>query len=298
MQPSATRRLAYIPSPATRAYILRQLRENDNENYLANLLQPKRVQHAHAAIRAFNVELAHIRNSVSNEDLGRLRIAHFRSSLDELLTAHEPSPQTPIMEGLAECVTAFPEVDFRVLHTLIDAREGDLGYPSHATLASLEEFGRDTQGVLLRLHAEMLGESESTQEVADRAGMAVGLAIALRGVPAHAVSRLSYMPQEVIRSVGASQKALLGGTEDAEAMAVFQIVGERAETLVRQTDARVSSMNGSVKPAFWPLRMADLYLARLRKARWNPFDESLQRGLRTTYPLALQIRLLRHRIFG
>lgn len=48
----------YIATPENLAYTLNLLRTNDNESYLANLLQPRDISRVHAAIRAFNIELA------------------------------------------------------------------------------------------------------------------------------------------------------------------------------------------------------------------------------------------------
>lgn len=281
----------YITSQHNRSYVLDLLRNFDNENYLAILLQPsKSVARCHAALRAFNVELAQIRSNVSNEDLGRIRIQYFRDSLTTILEDPHSTPSSPVLQCLAEAISAFPDTNFCPLHILLDARDADLAFPNYATIDQLEQFAARTQGVLINLHTSI--SMQSTSPAAEAAALAaakgVGLAIVLRGVPVHAASRLSYMPRDAAKRLNISNSELLSGS--GESHALFKEVAIRAEDLLHE--ARCARM----EPPLWPVDMAALYLSRLRRAGYNPFDEKLQTGLRATYPLALQWRLLGRRL--
>lgn len=298
----------YTAPQASHNYILTQLRRNDNENYISNLLQPRCIRLAHAALRVFNVELASIRGQVSNEDLGRMRLAHFRSSFEAIKSLRVDNdhsaiiPATPVMECLAEAITRFPNAPWHLLERLLDARERDLQYPNYESLESLEQLGRDTQGVLMRIHAGLLGdtttgddESEISQ-LGDICGSAVGLCIVLRGVPAHAVSRMCYMPRELVREHKVSSDGLLTGSEDARV--VYMLVASRASEVLNDGRRGIEGIDKAVRPAFWGIAMGGEYLRRLQRANGKVFDEGLQTGLRMTYPLVLQLRLLAMRYFG
>lgn len=209
-----------------------------------------------------------------------------------------------MLDVLAEAVSAFPPVSFAPLHTLLDARERDLAYPSIASLAQLEAFAADTQGSLIAVHASALSDSDSAsastadslQQAAAAAGKAVGLAVLLRAAPAHAAARLSYMPRDLAGQMNVRQGDLLSG--EGEATHLFELVAECAERHVNEARGIVGGVSREVRPAFWPLYMADIYLERLRKAEFNPFEERLQRSMKTTYSLALQMRLLKARVLG
>lgn len=58
-------------------------RKNDYENYLCIPFYPKQVQNAQYAIRAFNVELASIRESVSNAMIGKMRTQFWKDTIDK-----------------------------------------------------------------------------------------------------------------------------------------------------------------------------------------------------------------------
>lgn len=208
-------------------------------------------------------------------------------------------PGSPVMEALAEAISSNTNVEFGLLHDLIDAREQDLGYPMIRTLTNLEEFAIATQGKLIHVHSQLLSDSNSLQlsKVSRLCGGAVGLAVLLRGAPAHATSRLSYMPQELSQHYQVSTKELLDGTGNSSE--VFKSVADKAQLAIDEAKSLIrSDIPKAVQPAFWPMLMAEIYLRRLKKVGFNPFDPRLQQGLKTTYPLQLQFKLLRARLMG
>lgn len=195
---------------------------------------------------------------------------------------------------LAEAASLFPEVSFDPLHCLINARERDLAYPSMASLDDLRAFASDTQGSLICVHATALSRSGTDQpllkSVSSEAGKAIGLAILLRGAAAHASSRLSYMPRDLVRESEVSQNELLSGGENA--CHLFRTVASAADVHLSEARKQLSGVDPKARPAFWPLHMAAIYLRRLRKAGFDPFNKQLQVGMRNTYSLALQTKLL------
>lgn len=292
---------------------------------------------AHAALRALNVEFDRVRATVSNEDLARLRLTFFRGALCDVVppldAGKETSPSSasssasppeslsapssvlvrdtsrdvnvppalPVLDCLAEAVAAFPSVDFTQTHDLLAAREAFLQYPSFDSVPSLAVFASAPHRPLLSLHAMLLNaasfpqSSSSLNAVATAvqpAATAVGLAILLRAAPVHAASRLSYMPR------GALSTSQLLSMNSASAP-VFRGVAQTAIGASAQALSIVrTSLPKALRPAFWPVHLAGIYLHRLVRANYDPFDPHLVAGLRTTWHLAVQLRLLRARIFG
>lgn len=118
----------------------------------------------------------------------------------------------------------------------------------------------------------------------------------LRGAPAAAASRLSYAPAELVRASRAPPTALLG--PGPAAAAVYGDVARRAARALRLAEDAAAELPAGVRPAFWGLALPRIYLPRLESAGHDPFDEELQRGMRQTYPLRLQLALLRRRLMG
>ena len=228
-----------------------------------------------------------------------MRVQFFRDGVDHVLRTGAPvdGNNAPVLDLLAEAVHAFPNASFEHLHTLIDAREADLAYPAPNYTQDLERFAVDTQGTLIGVHASILSskmEKSQLTTASEMAGRAVGLSILLRAAPAHAVSRLSYMPRRRADEIGVSQSDMLAGTGNA--CAVFEEVASQAIDCLETAEKHLQQVPHVARPAFWPLSMARIYLSRLKKARFNPFDDRLQRSLQQTYPLALQTRLLLRRL--
>lgn len=179
---------------------------------------------------------------------------------------------------------------------LLDAREADLTYPTIRTLPDLESHAKPVHATLLSLHAALLSETPPSTALSETAGAAVGLTVLLRAAPMHAANRLSYVPTAVCERAGVSvQEVLTGGREGARA---FKVVAKRAEALLESAWGLLEAEGQALRPAFWPLVMGDIYLKRLRRARFDPFDKGLQTRFRAFYPLLLQMRLLKCRLFG
>lgn len=72
-----------MPSPlqSPRAYLLNELAKRDHPSYLAHYFYPKHLQTHYAAIRTFNVEIAGLKDTVSNELLGRMRMGWWRDAV-------------------------------------------------------------------------------------------------------------------------------------------------------------------------------------------------------------------------
>lgn len=269
-----------------------------------------------------------VRHVVSNEDLGRMRVQFFRDAVAGVVrpdgaSAGATEVRAPVVEVLAEVHSdANGEVSFSSLFELIDAREKDMSYPSFASLSALSAFAADTQAPLIETHARVLLHSAQVPDVAGMpdvldtsnggakvglaqeadpvrraarfAGEAVGLAILLRGAPAHSSNRLSYAPQDLARDLGVSDSELLSG--EGRAPRVYEAVAMQADRARRLAMQEVAGLPRAARPAFWGLHLPRILCGRLRAAAYNPFDDGLQRGMRQTYPLALQLSLLGARL--
>lgn len=75
-------------SPA--AYCMDQVKQYDYENYLCSLLLPAGLQRSAFAIRAFNVELAQIRDVVSRADIGLMRIRFWKDAVERVYKVAPP----------------------------------------------------------------------------------------------------------------------------------------------------------------------------------------------------------------
>ncbi|KAK0527321.1 hypothetical protein OC834_004467 [Tilletia horrida] len=204
-------------------YMTDLLQRTDRTSYLISHFFPaKHHRTPYLALRAFNAELAQIRESVSNELLGRIRIGWWRDAVRALYAAVEhardqqegPSagrpkkapriPAHPVLSALYASLTdpilrSMPTAGLlhseHHLQALITAREDDLSTPvGPPTLDAVERYAERTASRLAYLELDLLGVRDAQMdEVSSHIGKARGLANLLASVPFHA--RMLRAPQ-------------------------------------------------------------------------------------------------------
>lgn len=166
------------------------VRKRDYNAYLTHFAYPHPLQAHFFALRAFHVELASIKDDVSSELLGRVRMGWWRDAVRGIY-ANRP-PAHPVALALRDAVQ-----DPQVLRTgglvedhfqrIIDAREADLADPlAPPTLADLEQYAEATSSRMLYLQLNLLGLSErALDELFSHVGKAIGLSILVGALPFH-----------------------------------------------------------------------------------------------------------------
>jgi hypothetical protein len=84
MRPSLLLRSAAVGKSSPAEYNVNLVRSSDYTSFLPAFFYPVHLRDSYIALRAFNVELASIKESVSNETLGRLRTTWWRESIGQV----------------------------------------------------------------------------------------------------------------------------------------------------------------------------------------------------------------------
>lgn len=273
------------------SFCAQQARRLDHDRYLCALFAPKERRPALFALYAFNIEVAKVREIVSEATLGEIRLQWWRDALDDIYAAR-PS-QHPVALGLAAAVHRF-RLDRAHFRRLIDARAFDLSPESPATLAELEGYAEGTSAPLVWLALEVLGVRG---EAAHAAGRHVGIAWALiglvRAVPHHASQRRLYLPRGLLAEAGVDAADVLRGRPLRNLGQVVTAVLDAAAAHLAEARALGRQIPRAALPALLPAALADAYLARLRRAGGNPFAP----GLAISAPRR-RLRLARHLLLG
>lgn len=263
------------PRPAEPASPIDLVRRYDHDRFLASLFMPADRRPAVWALLAFNLEIARVREAVSQPIIGQIRLQWWRDALDEIYTG-KPSRRHEVVEPLAAAIEAH-RLTRTHFDTLIDGREFDLGDEPPANLAALERYLEKTSSRLLDLQLEIL---EVTAPAAFEAARAVGIAWGLiglaRALPFHAAQGRLYLPADLMAAAGVDRDALLAGkAPDAVRAVVRRLVERAAEHLgaVRQLRAQIPRQ---AIPALLLGRTARTYRRRLARLGYDPFDPRLQ----------------------
>ena len=245
-----------MESDANADYCAAAVRQGDHDRYLATVFAPDAARAHLLALYAFNLELARVRDSVSEPILGQMRLQWWREAVAAIDEGREP-PHHAVVRALADAIRGHG-LPRAALEALIDARERDLDDDPPRDLAALEAYAEATAGTLAVLALRVLGATDAAAMAAGRdAGAGWALTGLLRAVPHHARGRRLYLPAEVLAAAGADAEAVFAGrATDGVRAAVAAVAAARAPPPRRRPGA------GRGDPADRPRRGADRHLGR------------------------------------
>lgn len=255
------------------AYCLEQVRRFDRERYLCLLFAPEPARSRLMALYAFNLEVAKIRETVSEPLLGQIRLQWWREALAEfkrgVVRAH------PIAEALSAALREGP-VRPALLERLLVAREADLEDAPPASLAAMEEYAAGTSGALQQAALDMLGcTSEAAERAADRVGIAWALLGLLRAVPFHAQRRRILLPADLLAREGVDGDTICEGRPGQGLKAVVRIVDAQAGDLLSAARTLAADIPRVALPGLLPAVLADIHRRRLAKVDFDVFAPEL-----------------------
>lgn len=263
------------PDPSTRSALAGLVRRHDHDRFLTTLFVPPERRHDLLALYAFNYEIAKTREVVSEPILGQIRLHWWREGLDAAYGGM-PMARHEVLGPLAKAIERHNLAHVHFEH-LIDAREADLQNEPPATVQALEAYAEATSGCLIWLALEILGERG---DAAVRAGRSIGIAHALAGllraIPFHARGRRSYLPHDLSEAAG------LRVTHDMFELrttpALREVVSAVASVAVKHLQegrAFRPAIARAAIPALLPAIAAEADLARLKRARYDPYEPRL-----------------------
>jgi NADH dehydrogenase [ubiquinone] 1 alpha subcomplex assembly factor 6 len=238
------------------AYCQNLVERFDPDRYLCSLLVPSALRADLMALYAFNVEIAGIRESVSEPLIGQMRLQWWQDIMDRIFEGTPPAHQV---------ATALNRYDLErsVFDDLLGARAADFDDTPFATLAELETYAEKTSATLTGLALRVSGQSEPrVHDVGRHVGIAWALTGLLRAIPFHARQGCSYLPVDLVK--GSAFK----GPEISEVVA--KIAALAKEHLREAREGRKAVPRAAV-PALLTATLADGYLNELRTADFNPF---------------------------
>ncbi|XP_072266991.1 NADH dehydrogenase (ubiquinone) complex I, assembly factor 6 isoform X1 [Pyxicephalus adspersus] len=256
-------------------YCVELVRKRDYEGFLCTLLLPPESRHSVFALRAFNVELSQVKDSVSQKNLGLMRMQFWKDTLQEIY--RENPPHHPVALELAKAVHRH-KLTKRWLTRIIDDREKNLDDRAYRNIKELETYAENTQSSLLYLTLETLDVKDvHADHAASHIGKAQGIITCLRAVPFHSSRRQVFLPVDICILHGASQEDFIRGSQERNVKDVIFDIASQAHIHLEHARSFQKKVNGEAFPAFNITVPLDSYLKKLRKADFNIFHPSLQR---------------------
>jgi NADH dehydrogenase [ubiquinone] 1 alpha subcomplex assembly factor 6 len=252
------------------------VRAHDRDRFQTALFAPAERREALFALYAFNYEVARVRESVTQPMLGQIRLQWWREVVMAAY-AGAPARQHVVAGPLADLIARIA-LSREHFERIIDTRERDLADDPPADLAALEDYAEGTSARLLYLVVEALGVTgPAAVAAAGEVGIFYALAGLLRAMPYHAGPGRSYIPAELAERAGLDPNDYARRRDSPALRAIAAELAEAASSHLSAARRHCGRTSPDTRAALLPAVIAERFLARLRRAGYNPFAPELAR---------------------
>ncbi|CAK9807401.1 NADH dehydrogenase (ubiquinone) complex I, assembly factor 6 [Anthophora plagiata] len=256
-------------------YCLELVRKHDYENFLCTLFLSYETRAVAFAIRAFNVEVAQVRDQVNDYKIGEMRLKFWIDALNNIYKGS--SPQNPIMLELHEILQKY-SLSKHYFKRLIDIRSEKLCDYSFNDMTAIERYAEYSNSSIYYLLLEAHGVTNiNADHAASHMGKAHGIINLIRSVRYNAAKRINMLPQDILMKYGVSTEAVLQGQSSKELQNVIYDVASYAKLHLDTVISLKSNLGKETSLIFLPIICLQKYLEELRRVDFNIFDAKLYR---------------------
>lgn len=245
------------------------MRAHDKDRYLAALFAPEAARPALFALYAYHLELARVREAVSDPLPGEIRLQWWR---DTLSAGEDAAAGHPVADALRAVIARY-RLPVEPLVAMSEAWIFDLYEDPMPTLNDLEGFAGETRGALIRLASIVLagGEDPGSAAAAGHAGVAQTIAAVIAVLPRHAARGQIYLPADVLARHGACADDILAGRATPALRAAIAELTEHAAFHLERTAGHLANVRPQARAAFLPAFLAKGTLAATGRRDYDPF---------------------------
>jgi phytoene synthase len=250
------------------AHCERLVRAQDRDRWLASLFAPADTRPHLMALYAFNLEIARLRDVVSDPLPGEMRLQWWRDLLNG--QSRGEAAGHPVAAALAETIKArgFARED---LIALIDARVFDLYDDPMPDGDALTRYALDTAGTLLRLSAQVLSPQARISDILRPAALAQALTGLLRSIPWHAARGQMFLPADRLVRHGIDRASYVEGVNSPALARALAELRETVRQAMREVRAGITCVGRAEVAALLPLALVEPYLAAMERPGVDPF---------------------------
>jgi phytoene synthase len=240
------------------------VRASDKDRYLSSLFASDHSRPHLLALYAFNIEIARIRETVSEAMLGEIRLKWWHDAIDGLYAGTETGH--PVIEALAPAIRE-ADLPKSAFINMIEARQFDLYDDPMPSLSALEGYLGETSSMLIQIAAMILAPNAARTfaDVSGLAGVAMGITGLLRSLPLTRARGQCFIPEEMLDRHGLTPAHLLAGREPEAIEKVLSELRSHAAKRLDEARAKAGVIAPEALPAYLPASLTGVYLARLEK---------------------------------
>lgn len=243
------------------------LKRDDRDRWLASLFLPAHLRKHVQALYAFSLEIARVRQLVSEPMLGEIRFQYWR----DVLARESTAEGNPVAAALLDTVTRFA-LPHAPLVGLIDARLFDLYDAPMPDMPALETYAKATAASLFQLAAMIVDPAADTKSAAEHAGIAYAMTGLLRALPWHLAAGQVYLPLDLLAAQGLDT-ARLRACSDRPAL-LRALAEMRAVARRHIAEFAAVGPSGSAL-AFLPVALCEAYLREMERPGYDPYTSRI-----------------------
>lgn len=248
------------------------VRQHDPDRYLCTMFAPEPVRGNLMALYAFNVELALVRDRVSEELLGEMRFQWWREQIEAAYGgAARPEGYAGALHDFITKCNPPQEMFVR----LIDARTRDLSHDLFEDMSELEGYCRGITQPLLQLTLHSLATETSSilpdETLLEDIAIAWALTTLIRAVPAHAAHGRCLIPRTFLQEQDTTREAVYSEVARQQRNAIIKQLATEAERRLASARQQAHSVSKDLFPALLPITLSGFYLSTIRKSGYDPF---------------------------
>ena len=246
------------------------MKAGDYDRWIATRFAPAVAQPHLDALHAFSLEIARVREIVSEPLIGEVRHQYWRDRLAQGGTGEGEG--NPVAAALLDTVTRFG-LPVSALVALIDARSFDLYDDPMPTLVDLEGYCGETASSLMRLGSLVLagGRDPGGADAVGHAGVAYAMTGLLRALPWHTARGQVYLPTDLLARHGLDREAIVqrrDGPALRAALAEMRGIVRRHAAAAR---AALPTLEAGARPAVLGIALVEPYLKVMERRDYDPF---------------------------
>ncbi|ACK51775.1 Squalene/phytoene synthase [Methylocella silvestris BL2] len=256
------------------AYCETIVRRDDPDRWLASLFLPEGKRRYAHALYAFSLEIARVREVVSEPMLGEIRFQWWREALEQ--PDREDVRANPVAAAVTDVLVRF-DLPSEHLLQLIDARQFDLFDDPMQSVDELEAYARATSSNLFCL-TPMILEPETPSSgfgAASHGGTAYALTGLLRAFPWHAARGQCYVPLDILRRHGLERADAVSGRASPALLAALEEFRALARSHLEIFLTRIEGLPDLARPAFLPICLCEPYLRLMEGKCYDPFKTNV-----------------------
>lgn len=307
----------------THQFCIQNVKKYDRENYLAALcIKDNVLRRIVFALRAFNVELALVRDLTTDSDRAKIRLLFWSKLIDEILKRNKEDipdiskdlayyKQTPVAKELLD-LFYLVDVDHRIqrqLRNLVGARLSSkvLGYKQFENYEELELYCYTSNSpvyhIAYRLDLQIHNSwhtnekmNEYLNDMSETLGIVQGLTNVIRGIPYNSTKNCCYIPKDILSEFHLTNRHFVGKKVDGNEI---KPVIKKIATIIQEKLDTVHEDNRFIpkyyRGLFLPRVAIQSYLNKLKKCDHNVFDPKVLRR-NDLLPLSMKLASIHHRM--